>query len=101
VVGIFSRCRPGQVGFTTVPLSAAAISEAGMLLMMDPDVFIGASPRGTGGGHQEPPTFAALVAATALHAEGLDTGGDPPAAISERWCCGRWESPWPRCCSCC
>ncbi|MCT0202406.1 Trk-type K+ transport system membrane component [Synechococcus sp. Ace-Pa] len=81
-VVIFQSVSTRTAGFNTVPLSAAAISEAGMLLMMTL-MFIGASPGGTGGGIKTT-TFAALVAATRSTLMGLDTVVIRRRAISDK-----------------
>jgi Trk-type K+ transport system membrane component len=69
-------------GFNTVPLSVDAISEAGLLLIMTL-MFIGASPRGTGGGIRTT-TFASLVAATRSTLRGEDTVVIRRRAISDK-----------------
>jgi len=61
-VSLFQSISARTAGFSTVPLSTATISDAGLLLMMVL-MFIGASPGGTGGGIKTT-TFATLMGAT-------------------------------------
>ncbi|MFZ9216719.1 MAG: potassium transporter TrkG, partial [Vulcanococcus sp.] len=59
---LFQSITTRTAGFNTIPLSAASITDAGLLLMILL-MFIGASPGGTGGGIKTT-TFAILMGAT-------------------------------------
>jgi Trk-type K+ transport system membrane component len=61
-ITLFQSSSTRTAGFNTIPLSAAAITDAGLLLMIVL-MFIGASPGGTGGGIKTT-TFAILMGAT-------------------------------------
>jgi Trk-type K+ transport system membrane component len=61
-VSLFQSISTRTAGFNTIPLSAAVITDAGLLLMIVL-MFIGASPGGTGGGIKTT-TFAILMGAT-------------------------------------
>ena len=61
-ITLFQSISTRTAGFNTIPLSAAAITDAGLLLMIVL-MFIGASPGGTGGGIKTT-TFAILMGAT-------------------------------------
>jgi len=61
-VSLFQSISTRTAGFNTIPMSAAAITDAGLLLMIVL-MFIGASPGGTGGGIKTT-TFAILMGAT-------------------------------------
>ncbi len=61
-ITLFQSITTRTAGFNTIPLSAAAITDAGLLLMIVL-MFIGASPGGTGGGIKTT-TFAILMGAT-------------------------------------
>jgi trk system potassium uptake protein TrkH len=61
-VSLFQSISSRTAGFSTIPLSTASFSDAGLLLMMVL-MFIGASPGGTGGGIKTT-TFATLMGAT-------------------------------------
>jgi Trk-type K+ transport system membrane component len=61
-ISLFQSISTRTAGFNTIPLSAAAITDAGLLLMIVL-MFIGASPGGTGGGIKTT-TFAILMGAT-------------------------------------
>jgi len=61
-VALFQSISSRTAGFNTMPLSAATISDGGLLLLIT-WMFIGASPGGTGGGIKTT-TLATLLAAT-------------------------------------
>ena len=61
-ISLFQSISTRTAGFNTIPMSAAAITDAGLLLMIVL-MFIGASPGGTGGGIKTT-TFAILMGAT-------------------------------------
>jgi Trk-type K+ transport system membrane component len=61
-VTLFQSITTRTAGFNTIPMSAAAITDAGLVLMIVL-MFIGASPGGTGGGIKTT-TFAILMGAT-------------------------------------
>jgi len=61
-VSLFQSISTRTAGFNTIPMSAAVITDAGLLLMIVL-MFIGASPGGTGGGIKTT-TFAILMGAT-------------------------------------
>ena len=61
-VSLFQSITTRTAGFNTIPMSAAAITDAGLVLMIVL-MFIGASPGGTGGGIKTT-TFAILMGAT-------------------------------------
>jgi Trk-type K+ transport system membrane component len=68
---VFQSITTRTAGFSTVPLSLATISDAGLLLIIAL-MFVGASPGGTGGGIKTT-TFATLVAATRSALRGEDS----------------------------
>jgi len=61
-ITLFQSITTRTAGFNTIPMSAAAITDAGLVLMIVL-MFIGASPGGTGGGIKTT-TFAILMGAT-------------------------------------
>ena len=61
-ITLFQSITTRTAGFNTIPLSAEAITDAGLLLMILL-MFIGASPGGTGGGIKTT-TFAVLLCTT-------------------------------------
>jgi len=67
-ITLFQSITTRTAGFNTIPLSAATITDAGLLLMILL-MFIGASPGGTGGGIKTT-TFAILMGATRSTLEG-------------------------------
>ena len=69
-ITLFQSITTRTAGFNTIPLSAATITDAGLLLMILL-MFIGASPGGTGGGIKTT-TFAILMGATRSTLEGRD-----------------------------
>lgn len=69
-VVLFQSISTRTAGFNIVPMTDAAFSDAGLLLMIVL-MFIGASPGGTGGGIKTT-TFAILLAATRSTLEGRD-----------------------------
>jgi Trk-type K+ transport system membrane component len=69
-ITLFQSVTTRTAGFNTIPLSAATITDAGLLLMIVL-MFIGASPGGTGGGIKTT-TFAILMGATRSTLEGRD-----------------------------